>query len=63
MEMKQPLLDILFTHTESTDTPVSDDRETIEERLSKLAPGYLEAEREADGLAKDFDLFGSGFHG
>jgi hypothetical protein len=59
--MKQPLLNILFIYRELTDTPLDDDRETIEERLNELSPGYLDAEREGDGLAKDFDLFNSGF--
>ena len=28
--------------------------------LIELAPGYVEAEAKGDGLAEDFDLFGSG---
>lgn len=59
--MKRPLLDILFTHRDMTDTPLNDDRETIEQKINELAPGFLEAESEGGGLAKDFDLFNLGF--
>lgn len=59
--MKRPLLDILFTHRDMTDTPLDDDRETIEQKINELAPGFLEAESEGGGLAKDFDLFNLGF--
>jgi hypothetical protein len=66
--MKRPLLDILFTHRDMMDTPLEDDRETIEQQINELAPGYLKGERrerdrerKKSGLANDFDLFNSGF--
>lgn len=56
MDMQQPLLDILFAYTESTDTPLGDSREEVEEKLNAWASGYLEAEQEGDGLAKDYNI-------
>ena len=53
-----PLLDILLTESEELDV----DDEEVEIGLNELAPGYLAAERAGGGLAKDFDLVGSGFY-
>lgn len=36
------------------------DDDEVKEALIELAPGYVEAEAKGDGLAEDFDLFGSG---
>jgi hypothetical protein len=55
--MKKPLLEILLT--ESEDLGAED--EEVKETLNEIAPGYLEAEAEGDGLAEEFDIFGSGF--
>lgn len=55
--MKKPLLEILLT--ESEEQEVDDDE--VEDALIELAPGYVEAETKGDGLAKGFDLFGSGY--
>ncbi|KAJ5658731.1 uncharacterized protein N7484_002380 [Penicillium longicatenatum] len=57
LDMKKPLLEILLT--ESEEQEVDDDE--VEDALIELAPGYVEAEAEGDGLAEGFDLFGSGF--
>jgi hypothetical protein len=58
MDMKQPLVDIIFAHTESTESPLGPywDREKVENLLHERAPGYLEAEEEGNGLAKDYDI-------
>jgi hypothetical protein len=59
IDMKQPLVDIIFAHTESTETPLGPywGREKVERLLHGRAPrGYLEAEEEGNGLAKDYDL-------
>lgn len=57
LDMRKPLLEILLT--ESEEQEVDDDE--VEDALIELAPGYVEAEAEGDGLAEGFDLFGSGF--
>ncbi|KAJ5725277.1 uncharacterized protein N7483_006634 [Penicillium malachiteum] len=56
LDMKKPLLEIILT--ESEEQEVDDDE--VEDALIELAPGYVEAEAEGDGLAEGFDLFGSG---
>ncbi|KAJ5546721.1 hypothetical protein N7494_004306 [Penicillium frequentans] len=57
LDMRKPLLEILLT--ESEEQEVDDDE--VEDALIELAPGYVEAEAEGDGLAEGFDLFGLGF--
>ncbi|KAJ5733775.1 hypothetical protein N7493_002561 [Penicillium malachiteum] len=57
LDMTKPLLEILLAESEEQDV----EDEEVEEALTELVPGYMEAEAAGDGLAKDFDLFGSGF--
>ncbi|KAJ5707619.1 hypothetical protein N7488_007420 [Penicillium malachiteum] len=57
LDMTKPLLEILLA--ESEEQEVED--EEVEEAFAELAPGYMEAEAAGGGLAKDYDLFGSGF--
>ncbi|RDW93639.1 uncharacterized protein DSM5745_00961 [Aspergillus mulundensis] len=56
MDMQLPLLDIVIHYSQDTDDPVLTERAEIEEQLNQWAPGYLEAEEEGKGLAKDYDL-------
>lgn len=49
MDMQQPLLDILFAHTESTDGPLGDSREEVEEKLNAWHRGiWRQNKRERD---------------
>ncbi|KAJ5730626.1 uncharacterized protein N7483_005134 [Penicillium malachiteum] len=58
LDMEKPLSEILLAEPE--DQVVED--EEVEEALTELVPGYVEAEAAGNGLAKDFDLFGSEFN-
>ncbi|KAJ5759102.1 hypothetical protein N7520_006258 [Penicillium odoratum] len=57
LDMRKGLLEILLTESEEQEVEADE----VEDALIELAPGYVEAEAEGDGLAEIFDLFGSGF--
>jgi hypothetical protein len=51
-----PFLNIVYTYSQETDDPVDMERKEVENKPNKWAPGYLEADKQGQGRAVDYDL-------